>query len=53
MHACTRFKRADGTMSGVLMMSPSKELQNVLVEKTSQWVDRDSAKVDESRIVCP
>jgi chemotaxis protein CheC len=34
----THFKRADGNISGILMMLPSKQLQNVLTEKAKQWV---------------
>jgi hypothetical protein len=34
----TRFKRADGNISGILMMFPSKKLQNILTEKAKNWV---------------
>ncbi|PVX23431.1 MAG: hypothetical protein CW716_12200 [Candidatus Bathyarchaeum sp.] len=34
----TRFKRADGNISGILMMFPSKKLQNILTEKAKDWV---------------
>ena len=34
----TYFKRADGNISGILMMFPSRELQAVLTEKAQQWV---------------
>jgi chemotaxis protein CheC len=34
----TRFKRADGNISGILMMFPSKKLQNILTEKAKGWM---------------
>jgi chemotaxis protein CheC len=34
----TYFKRADGNISGILMMFPSRELQAVLTEKAQQWI---------------
>ena len=34
----TRFKRADGNISGILMMFPSKKLQNILTKKAKDWV---------------
>jgi len=34
----TYFKRADGNISGILMMFPSRQLQNVLTEKAKKWV---------------
>jgi chemotaxis protein CheC len=34
----TRFKRSDGNMSGILMMFPSRELQDILIEKAKDWV---------------
>ena len=34
----TFFKRADGNISGVLMMFPSRQLQDVLTEKAKSWV---------------
>jgi chemotaxis protein CheC len=33
------FKRADGNVSGILMMFPSRQLQDVLIEKAKKWVD--------------
>jgi chemotaxis protein CheC len=35
----TYFKRADGNISGVLMMFPSRQLQDVLTEKAKNWVE--------------
>ena len=35
----TRFKRADGNISGILMMFPSKKLQNILTEKAKGWME--------------
>ncbi len=34
----TYFKRVDGNISGILMVFPSKELQNVLTDKAKDWV---------------
>jgi chemotaxis protein CheC len=34
----TYFKRADGNISGILMMFPSRQLQDVLIEKAKKWV---------------
>jgi chemotaxis protein CheC len=34
----TSFKRADGNISGILMMFPSRQLQDVLTEKAKKWV---------------
>ena len=35
----TRFKRADGNISGMLMMFPSRELQGMLTEKAKNWIE--------------
>jgi chemotaxis protein CheC len=34
----THFKRADGNISGILMMFPSNQLQDMLTEKAKEWV---------------
>ncbi|MCW4035315.1 MAG: chemotaxis protein CheC [Candidatus Bathyarchaeota archaeon] len=34
----TQFKRADGNISGILMMFPSRDLQRTLTEKAKSWV---------------
>lgn len=36
----THFKRADGDISGILMMFPSRELQNMLTEKAKQLMEQ-------------
>ena len=35
----TYFKRADGNISGILMMFPSRHLQGMLTEKAKKWVE--------------
>jgi chemotaxis protein CheC len=37
----TNFKRADGNVSGILMIFPSRQLQDVLIEKAKKWVDNN------------
>jgi chemotaxis protein CheC len=34
----TYFKRSNGNVSGILMMFPSRQLQDVLIEKAKKWV---------------
>jgi chemotaxis protein CheC len=48
----THFKRTSGDASCILMMFPSKEIQNILVEKAKTWLDDDATKVDENKITC-
>ncbi len=48
----TQFRRTDGNAGGTLLLFPSKELQNVLVEKAKQWIGSDEPKADEKSVEC-
>ncbi|MEM3731129.1 MAG: chemotaxis protein CheC [Candidatus Bathyarchaeia archaeon] len=42
----TRFKREEEKASCILMVFPSKELQEILISKAKQWIEDDSNKCE-------